>query len=210
VTRVRVKICGLTRAEDAARAIALGADAVGFVLWPASPRALAAADAAVIARALPPLVVRVGVFVDTPPEDVAAIVRDVGLDAVQLHGDEDAASYAGVPARVIKAVAVDDASDLDRARALPDFVTPLVDVRDPARRGGTGRTANWTAAAALARSRPIILAGGLTAENVADAVRTVAPWAIDVSSGVEQAPGIKSESRLAAFFDALTQEGHRR
>jgi phosphoribosylanthranilate isomerase len=209
MTRPRVKICGITRAEDAARAISLGAEAIGFVLWPASPRAIAVDRARVIARALPPLVVRVGVFVNAPPDEIAAIVRDVGLDAVQLHGDEDAARYADVPARLIKAVPVDEAGDVDRARALPDFVTPLVDVRDPVRRGGTGRTADWSAAADLARSRPIILAGGLTAENVADAVRRVAPWAIDVSSGVEQAPGIKNESRLAALFDALTQEGHR-
>jgi phosphoribosylanthranilate isomerase len=198
-----VKICGLTRWEDAELAIRLGADAVGFVLWDRSPRHVAAAEAAAIVARLPPFVTRVGVVVDTPPEAVGAAAREAGLDAVQLHGDESIAPYRGLTARLIKAVALEKDEDVEAALALPGDVTILVDAADRARRGGTGQRANWTRAAELARARPIVLAGGLTAETVVEAVERVRPWAVDVSSGVEQSPGIKSAKRLEAFFRAL-------
>jgi len=192
MTPVRVKICGITRAGDAARAVALGADAVGFVFWPRSPRVVSAAAAHSIASALPAWVARVGVFVNATPDDVVQVVQQVGLDVVQLHGGEAVYGYSALAVRLIKAVTLDSDADVERAAALPAHVTVLVDATDPVTHGGTGRAADWSRAAALARLRPIMLAGGLSAENAAAAVETVRPWALDVSSGVESAPGIKS------------------
>jgi phosphoribosylanthranilate isomerase len=143
------------------------------------------------------------VFVDASVEDVTRIAGDVGLDGVQLHGDERVDRYDGVKARLIKAVFLESGDDVERAATLPAYVTPLVDATDRVRRGGTGQVADWRQAAALAARRPIILAGGLTPENVATAINCVRPWALDVSSGVESAPGIKSPERLAAFFAAV-------
>jgi phosphoribosylanthranilate isomerase len=201
--RPRVKVCGITRAEDAALAVHLGADAVGFVLWDRSPRYIRPAAAAAIGRAVPPFVARVGVVVNMPAADIAPLMSAAGLDAIQLHGDEMMDDYAGVGARVIKAVALEADADVARAMTWPAEVTILVDAADRARRGGTGQRADWTRAAALARHRPVILAGGLTAENVAEAVGLVQPWAVDVSSGVEDAPGVKSARRMEEFFAAL-------
>lgn len=198
--RVRVKVCGLARREDAALAVDLGADALGFIFWSRSPRAIAPADARAVHAGLPALVSRVGVFVDASPDEVADVVRVAGLDVVQLHGDEPAEAYAGVGAKVMKVAALERETDIDRVMVWPADVTPLVDAIDRERRGGTGRRADWTLAARLAAVRPIVLAGGLNAENVVEAIADVAPWGIDVSSGVEDAPGIKSASRLHAFF----------
>lgn len=201
--RTRIKICGVTRPEDAQTVAALGADAVGFVLWSASPRAVTHAVAAAIARALPPFVSRVGVFVDAAPADVSATVGEVGLDAVQLHGDESVERFAACGARVLKAVVLESEEDVARAVALPGEVTPLVDARDPVLRGGTGQVANWRWASALARQREIVLAGGLSADNVEQALRLVRPAGIDVSSGVESAPGVKDVRKLMALFEAV-------
>jgi phosphoribosylanthranilate isomerase len=203
----RVKVCGITRIEDASQAVRLGASALGFVFWPDSPRAISVQAARDVARAVPPLVARVGVFVGASPDEVARIADDVGLDAVQLHGDERVDGYERVKSRLIKAVTLNSDDDVLHAAALPAHVTPLVDATDHVRRGGTGQVADWTHAAALAARRPIILAGGLTAANVADAIRQVRPWALDVSSGVESAPGIKSRDRLEAFFAAIASSG---
>jgi phosphoribosylanthranilate isomerase len=202
-SRPRVKICGVTRWEDADLAIRLGADAIGFVLWDRSARYIAAAEAASIAARLPPFVTRVGVVVDIPAMQVADLARVAGLDAVQLHGDEPVAAYTGVAHRLIKAVSLEQEEDVARALALPADVTILVDAADRTRRGGTGQRANWAYAAELARVRPIVLAGGLTAETVGEAIDRVRPWAVDVSSGVEDAPGVKSARRLERFFEVL-------
>lgn len=201
--RVRVKICGLTRREDAKLAVDLGADALGFIFWPLSPRAIAPADARSVHAGLPALVSRVGVFVDASPDEVADVVRVASLDVVQLHGDEPAETYAGVGAKVMKVAALEHDADVDRVMVWPADVTPLVDAVDRERRGGTGRRADWTLAARLSAGRPIVLAGGLNADNVAEAVAEVAPWGIDVSSGVEDAPGVKSALRLRAFFASV-------
>jgi phosphoribosylanthranilate isomerase len=210
VTRVRVKICGITREEDAAHAVRLGASAVGFVFWPRSPRVVTAEVARAIAQSLPVLVARVGVFVDAPVGDILRVVRQVGLDVVQLHGGEAVEAYGALPVRLIKSATLESRTDVERAARLPASVTVLVDAADPIRRGGTGRAADWEWAAALARVRPVMLAGGLSADNVAEAIRAVQPWAIDVSSGVETAPGVKSGERMARLFAALDQvrEGH--
>lgn len=203
----RVKVCGITRVEDASEAVRLGAAALGFVFWPKSPRAVSVHAAREIAGAVPPFVARIGVFVDASVDDVTRIADDVGLDGVQLHGDERVDSYDRVKSRLIKAVTLGSDEDVGRAAALPAHVTPLVDAADRVRRGGTGQLANWKRAAALAARRPVILAGGLTAENVADAIRRVRPWALDVSSGVESEPGVKDRDRLAAFFAAVAGAG---
>jgi phosphoribosylanthranilate isomerase len=136
---------------------------------------------------------------------VAATAAEAGLDAVQLHGDEDVAQYAGISARLIKGLPLDDDAAVQRVVDLPAEVTPLVDAADRERRGGTGRLADWSRAARVAAQRPVVLAGGLSVDNVAEAIRQVRPWAIDVSSGVEDAPGVKNAARMRQLFDALAR-----
>lgn len=199
----RVKICGITRKDDAVLATELGAAAIGLVFWPMSPRAIAVSAAREIASALPPFVAAVGVFVNQPQDEVLETARAARLTAVQLHGDEDAADYAAAPLPVLKALPVAPGFSMSAVEDVPATITVLLDAHDPHRRGGTGRTIEWTVAAAAARIRPIVLSGGLTPDNVQLAVRTVQPYAVDVSSGVESAPGVKDESKLRALFAAL-------
>ena len=203
MTKVRVKICGITRGEDAQLAARLGASAVGFVFWPGSPRVVTADAARAIAVSLSAQVARVGVFVDAPVDAIRRVVEQVGLDVVQLHGREAVQDYAALPVRLIKSVTLESMADVERAAGLPAQVTVLVDAVDPVKRGGTGRAANWEWAAALARVRPVMLAGGLSPENVTEAVRAVRPWAIDVSSGVERSPGVKCAERMSELFWVL-------
>ncbi len=199
---MHVKICGITRTEDALLAADLGATAIGFVLWPGSPRAIDPFRAHAIARHLPPLVSVVGVFVDQPLEYVKRVVRLVPLDAVQLHGVETAHYCGETGSRVIKAIqaAGCGAQDLD---CWPRDVLILLDAGDRGQPGGTGRRVDWDLAARVARTRPTILAGGLRPENVGEAVRRVRPWGVDVSSGVEARPGVKDPARLREFLEAL-------
>lgn len=199
---MRVKICGVTTVEDAVLAAELGATAIGLVLWPGSPRFAALKRAKAIVAALPPFVTAVGVFVDQQGE-AERIAREIGLTAVQFHGEELPGTYRAFPIRVIKAVTVRDASAREEAAAVPAGATVLLDAHDRVKKGGTGRVIDWAIAAMIARERPVILGGGLTAANVADAVATVRPYAIDVSSGVESAPGRKDPAKLRALFDAL-------
>lgn len=205
----RVKVCGIRRAEDALLAAELGAAAIGFVFWPGSRRYVSPEEAAAVAGAMPAHVLRVGVFVDQPPAEVGRIAERAGLQAVQLHGAEAAAGYAGLGLPLIKAVPVPEAFDPVSVDALPAEVTVLLDAHDPVRRGGTGRTIDWTVAAAVAARRLTILSGGLSADNVRAAVDRVRPYMIDVSSGVESAPGQKDPARLRAFFAALAAGGGR-
>ena len=207
VTRDRMlKICGIRRLEDALLAAELGAGALGFVFWPASPRFLDPYAARPIVAALPPLVTTVGVFVDAPETYVSGVARLLNLGAVQLHGQERVEPYARASYRVIKAVAVTDGGDcLAAVKAVPARATVLLDAHDPVRRGGTGRTIDWTQAAAAAKARPIILSGGLNADNVRAAIDAVRPYAVDVSSGVESSPGVKDPGKLRALFGALSQ-----
>jgi phosphoribosylanthranilate isomerase len=197
---VRVKVCGLTREADVALACALGADFVGFVLWPGSPRAVTVEAARALAASVPPPVSRVGVFVDATVEEMVAAVTRIGLDAVQLHGDEPASVLTALPCRVIRATSLARAPEV--LATLPAGALPLLDAIDARARGGTGRRIDWTAAASLARQRPLLLAGGLTPDNLAEAIATVQPWGVDVSSGVEVSPGCKDPARMRAFFDA--------
>lgn len=196
---VRIKVCGLTRIEDVAAAADAGVDAVGFVLWPGSPRAIGIETAARLGAALPPWTVRVGVFVAASVEAVGAAVRAAGLGAVQLHGVADPAPYLALSVPVLWSAALRESAPDPTA---PPGTTLMVDAYDPRRHGGTGRPVDWSRAAAIARRERLILAGGLTADNVAAAISLVQPYGIDVSSGVEEAPGIKSAARLRAFVAA--------
>ena len=199
----KVKVCGLRRAEDALLAAGLGASALGFVFWPRSPRALSADEARAITSRLPPFVSTVGVFVNQPRDEVLDTAARAGLSAIQLHGDEDASTYAGCGFRVIKALPVGPGFTMAAVDGVPAEMTVLLDAFDPVRRGGTGQRIEWSVAAAAAARRRTILSGGLTPDTVQEAIRVVKPYAVDVSSGVESIPGVKDESKLRAFFAAL-------
>jgi phosphoribosylanthranilate isomerase len=205
---VFVKICGITRLDDAWAAIDAGASALGFVFWPGSPRAIDPYRARHIVRALPPFVTPVGVFADQPAEFVNGVASLVQLGAVQLHGGEGLGFTTGIKRPIVKAVPVGGGTDSGPSvDTWPDRVLVLLDVHDPVRKGGTGRTVDWTAAATIARRRRVILAGGLTAENVGEAMARVQPFGLDVSSGVETAPGIKDHRRITALFEAVHGSG---
>jgi phosphoribosylanthranilate isomerase len=199
---IRVKICGVTTPEDARLAVDLGASAIGMVFWPGSPRVVDVPRAREIVAALPPFVAAVGVFVNQTDEALD-LAHAAGLDVVQLHGDEPPPSYRDIAIRTIKAVGVSGVEAMARAAAVPPRTTVLLDAHDPIRRGGTGQHIDWSIAEAIARQRPVILSGGLNAGNLVLALETVRPAAIDVSSGVESAPGRKDPDKLRALFDAL-------
>lgn len=203
-----VKICGITRPEDAMLAASEGADAVGFIFWPDSPRHIDVPAARAIARELPPFVATVGVFVNTEPARVLEIAASVPLTAVQFHGDESDEMVAAFPWRVLRAVDLEQPGTAARLASLPSHVTVLLDAHDPVRRGGTGRTIDWTGAAEVASRRRVLLAGGLRPENVASAVAGVRPWGVDVSSGVESRPGVKDPDKLRAFFESVRGVRH--
>jgi len=199
-----VKICGITREQDAELAAGLGANALGFIFWPDSPRFISVEKAKAIVMNVPAQVLKVGVFVDQPLEEVVRIVDDVGLDVAQLHGHESPEYCRQLTHKrsVIKAVGITDNGSVTVADFDPDVLL-LVDAHDPARFGGTGRTVNWDVAREIAATRRTILAGGLNATNIKLAVRSVRPFGIDVSSGVESTPGVKDPHRLRTFFEAL-------
>jgi phosphoribosylanthranilate isomerase len=208
---VRIKICGVRRLEDALLATELGAAAVGFVFWPASPRFIDPYRARPIVTALPIWVLAVGVFVDQPFDYVAGVARLLNLAAVQLHGNEAPATYARSTLRVIKAVPVATGFDpIAAMSAVPSAATVLLDAHDPVRKGGTGRTIDWTSAAAAARIRPVILSGGLNASNIQAAIEAVRPSAVDISSGVESSPGVKDPSKLRELFASLQTDNRNR
>ncbi len=197
-----VKICGITRSEDATMAVSLGATAIGFVFWPGSPRQVSPAAAAAIAATLPAAVWRVGVFVDAKREEIERAAGEVGLSAVQLHGGETRAFASALHMRVIKALALAEIAT-DDALAEWKGMPILLDAHDPVRKGGTGRTIDWDRAAIVASRHEVILAGGLRPDNVAAAIARVRPHGIDVSSGVERAPGVKDHEKLRALFEEL-------
>jgi phosphoribosylanthranilate isomerase len=199
---VFVKICGITRLEDAKAAMTWGAKALGFVFWPKSPRRVDVDVARRIVSIMPPSVSAVGVFVDQAVNEVNEIAEEVDLRWVQLHGNENL-EYANAMKRgVIKALAVGGEVPPVLSK-WPDTIRLLLDVHDPIRRGGTGRIIDWVAASGIAEQREVILAGGLTPDNVRDAIDRVRPWGVDVSSGVESAPGIKDHGRIKALFEAV-------
>lgn len=197
-----VKICGLTDTADALHAADCGADAIGLVFYGRSPRCVTREVARTICAALPPFVTRVGLFVNAAPETIRQTVADCGLDAVQLHGDEAPEQSDYSPLRTIKALRVRDAQSLVGHEAFQTS-TLLLDAWTPDAYGGTGESFNWDLAAAVASVRPVILAGGLTSGNVEEAIERVCPYAVDVSSGVESAPGQKDFAKVAAFIRAV-------
>ena len=199
---VKVKICGITNAEDAQAAVAAGADLLGFVFHGPSPRHVTLEQAAAIARIVPPFVVRVGLFVNAPEELVSEAMSACGLQLLQFHSDETPAYCRQFPAMSMKAFRVKDAETI---RTLSDYPTDawLLDAFVPGQHGGTGHSFNWDLAIeAVKLGKPVFLAGGLTPENVAAAVRRVQPYGVDVSSGVESAPGKKDHAKLRAFIQA--------
>ena len=216
--RIRVKICGITRPEWAVAAAEAGADAIGLV-FAGSPRRVSVAEASRIIRALPPWVAPVGVFVDDDPMRVRAMAA-LGLTAVQLHGDEPPESLAELGnLKVIKALRIGSEEDVaaalewknesERLGRVADAY--LVDARLPAGgpKGGSGHKADWRLAARMILEglRPLILAGGLGPENVAEAIAAVRPWGVDGSSGLETAPGEKSPEKIRAFVEAVRKAG---
>jgi phosphoribosylanthranilate isomerase len=205
----RVKICGNTRLEDAELAISLGAWALGFILWPESKRACDPAVAAGIVRAVRRRTETVGVFVNASLDEVVRAVETIGFTHVQLHGDEGPAFCSAVAqrtgVRVIKAVRIASGADI---RAVERFHTDyhLLDAAVRGAYGGTGTTWDWRLVAQRHSPVPAILAGGLNAENVAEAVAAVRPFAVDAVSGVEAEPGIKDPAKLEAFMAAVRPE----
>lgn len=202
---IKVKICGITCLEDALTAVDAGADALGFVFFPASPRHVSPEQAAEIIRALPPFVQTVGLFVNEDPPTVNTIADRCGLDIIQLHGEETPAYCTAIRRRVLKAFRVRDRHTLD---SLPQYHVAgyLLDAWSPAAQGGTGQTFNWDIAAEAVQSgRRIILAGGLTPENIAESICQVRPYGVDVSSGVEYAPGRKDADKIRTFITRAKQ-----
>lgn len=199
---VKIKICGITNARDAAAAAEAGADALGFVLWEGSKRYVSVETAAKIAPLLPPHVIRVGVFVDAPEELVYRAVRECGLNVLQFHGNETPEYCTQFGLMSMKAIRVKDEEAIELSRKYTTEAL-LLDAWSPAGQGGTGEMFDWDLAVEIRRlGRTVFLAGGLTAENVAEAIRKVSPFGIDVSSGVESAPGRKDHRKIQAFIQA--------
>lgn len=204
---MKVKICGITNAADALAATEAGADALGFVFSQQSTRRLTIAAAAILTREVPAHVLKVGVFVDATEDYVREAIEQCGLNIVQLHGNETPDYCTHFPVMVVKAFRIRDAASLEQ---LPAYRTDawLLDAYHPSKPGGTGERFDWSLAAqAQGFGRPIFLAGGLTPENVAEAVRQVNPFAVDVSSGVESAPGKKDPARVREFIEAAKKAG---
>ena len=196
---VKVKICGITNLEDALMVVEAGADALGFVFFRGSPRFISPEQATAIIRRLSPFVHTVGLFVNEGLATVNAVADQCGLDLVQLHGEEPPDYCAAVKRRIIKAFRVKDASSLNEIKNYR-VAAFLLDAWSPGAHGGTGTTFNWELAARASASHRIILAGGLTPDNVAEAIAAVNPYAVDVSSGVESAPGKKDAGLVGRFI----------
>ncbi len=202
---IRVKICGITREKDALLAAELGAHAIGFIFYPGSPRYLSPEKARKISASLPPFVQRVGVFVNEDPSRIKRIRDLVGLDVVQLHGEESPDVCALFYPRVVKALRIKDEKDLAALSSYRGRVGGiLLDTFVRGVFGGTGKTFNWSLAQKAKRSGlPLILAGGLNPQNVEEAIKKVRPSGLDISSGVEITPGVKHPALLKALFERL-------
>lgn len=205
--RTRVKICGITREEDARIAVASGADAIGLVFYPGSARNVRIEQARRIAGAVAPFVTLVGLFVNATAADIHEVTAAVPLGLLQFHGQENNADCSQFGLPFIKSIAMRSETDLSSEMAkFPDASGFLLDSYQPDTHGGGGKTFNWALVPAT-RNAPLILAGGLTPENVALAISTVRPYAVDVSSGVESASGIKSAEKIYAFMTGVQQSG---
>ena len=190
-----IKFCGMTRADDVRVACDLGVNAVGFVMWPQSPRFVTAARVSALVQALPAEVTPVGVLVSPTLDEVAA-ARDAGVHIVQVYGDPPSHEMSGL----WLATSLDD--DLS---SVPADVMIVVDAHDPVRHGGTGRTIDWMRARGVAAQRKMMLAGGLTPANVGDAIQHVRPFGVDVASGIEDRPGVKNAQAMTSFVAAVRE-----
>jgi len=208
VARVRVKICGITRPEDAVLAASLGADALGLVFYQGSKRAVSVQQALEIRKILPAFVSLVGLFVNADRKQVMGVISQLHLDCLQFHGDEDAAYCQSFAMPYIKAIRVQPEQDpMVVIKSHPQAAAILLDAYDPQHAGGTGKQFDWSVARECVQQspRPIVLAGGLDADNAGQAINEVKPWALDLSSGVESEPGLKDPERLKVFFDEVNR-----
>jgi phosphoribosylanthranilate isomerase len=199
-----VKVCGVTSVEDAVAAVDAGASAIGLNFVAASPRRVTVERAREIAQAVRGKTLVVGVAADLTVTAMRALANDAQLECLQMHGDESPDDVAAMLPHAYKAVRVGDASDVARARTFPGEYL-LVDARVAGALGGTGHVVDWALVAPLARERKLTLAGGLTPANVAEAIRVVQPYCVDVASGVESAPGVKDVGKVRAFIHAATR-----
>lgn len=198
--RTRVKFCGMTRVEDALAAAQLGADAIGLIFYAPSPRAVTVEQARAVVDALPPFVTTVGVFVEPSPDELRSVLASVKLDMLQFHGEEDPDLCAGAGRPWIKAVGMREGADpRAAARRYPGARALLLDTFSARHKGGTGRAFDWSLVPGDL-GKPLLLAGGLDAGNVADAIRAVGPYAVDANGGVESAPGVKDADKMREFM----------
>jgi len=206
---IKIKICGITNAQDAEAAVAAGADALGFVFYPQSPRCIEPAVAKRIIAQLPPFVLPIGVFVNQSRETIREVFDECGLGFAQLHGNETPEFCETLGRPVLRALRLRDRGSL---LALAEYKGRMgvrgfvVDAFSPEAYGGTGQTVDWSLAREVAKAAPILLAGGLTPYNVQEAIRQVQPYGVDVSSGVEQSPGKKDHEKIRAFAQAVHLE----
>jgi phosphoribosylanthranilate isomerase len=203
VSLVKVKICGITSLIDALAAVDAGADALGFVFFEKSPRYVTQEQVRKIVRQIPPFVARVGVFVNRPPEYVMRTVGACGLTAVQLSGDEPVDFLGDAPFGVIRTIRVRDNGSLSKMGAYPPGSALLLDSFQPGVFGGSGVTFDWTIADKMRGTHRVIVAGGLTPQNVRAAIDALKPYGVDVSSGVEEQPGKKDPEKIRRFIDAV-------
>lgn len=200
--RTRVKVCGITNIEDALAAAQAGADAIGLVFYAKSPRAVTAEQAAKIVAALPPFVTTVALFVDAPVDEVQQILQQVPIDLLQFHGDESPEFCISFQRPYIKALRMQPGIDItQQANMHRSALGILLDAWVPGVPGGTGQTFNWNDIPSLAQ--PLVLAGGLTPDNVQQAITQVSPWAVDVSGGLEMSKGRKDHAKVQAFMQAV-------
>jgi phosphoribosylanthranilate isomerase len=203
--RTRVKICGITRVEDAVSAVNTGADAIGLVFYAPSPRAVSIAQAQAIVAAIPPFVSVVGLFVSAPQTEIESVLSKVRLDILQYHGDETASDCEQINLPYYKAIRVKSDTNLLQYEAeFKSAKALLLDTFSEAAVGGTGQVFDWNLIPKN-MTKPVILAGGLTADNVAAAIEQVRPYAVDVSGGVEATKGIKDAAKIAAFMQAVAK-----
>lgn len=210
VRRVRVKMCGTKRLEDALTAVRCGVDALGFIFYPKSPRYIAAENVASIVKKLPPFVDRVGVFVNSPHPEVIRMAG-CGLSYLQLHGDEPA-DYCRTLREMLPSIGIIKAFRISETSRPEDFLPYndcvdafLLDTYAKGFPGGTGQNFDWSIVASLTLHRPVILAGGLTPENVASAIAAVRPYAVDINSGIEVQPGVKDHDRLQQLLQVVAE-----
>jgi phosphoribosylanthranilate isomerase len=205
--RIRVKICGITRVEDAQDAVSCGADAVGLVFYPDSPRFISVEQARSIVETVAPFVTVVGLFVNPDPEQVQDVISNVPLGLLQFHGQETNAECKAYGLPFIKSIAMHEGTDSQAAmESYPDAAGFLLDAWQPQTHGGSGITFDWRQVPENPPA-PLILAGGLTPENINAAIKAVSPYAVDVSSGVESAKGIKSADKMLAFMKGVQDSG---